>query len=326
MDMSETKIIMCRFCQTHNKIPLASLFTQLQTAKCGRCHENLFFSEEQKLTGLCSQHYEHPSDRQALDTVKKIPGIETVLKTLIKESYERAHRLYLKANTVAVTSRQLPTLQQMLLEAAFRLDLATVPDLFVTHAEEANAYTTGVEKPVMVLTSGLLELLTNEEVFFVLGHELGHWQAGHVLYKMASQLLSTATSALAELTLGVGRLLTTPLQLALLQWDRCSELTADRAGLLAVRRVEVAIQTLMKLAGGSRVIYEQMDYQEFLRQAEEFHLDQEDSTLNKFYITLQTLYRSHPFPVGRASEILAWAKQGAYLDLLAGRETFTTAS
>ena len=121
------------------------------------------------------------------------------------------------------------------------------------------------------------------------------------------------------MTLGLGRLLTTPLQLALLKWDRCSELTADRAGLLVIRKVEVAIRTLMKLAGGGRSIYDQMDYQEFIRQAEEFQMDQEDSTLNKVYVLLQVMYQSHPFPVWRTSEILNWVKHGDYLDILSGQ-------
>lgn len=317
--MSETRIITCRFCQSKNKIPLHSVFESLNTAKCGRCHENLFLEESQQLQQLTSKVYEHPSDTLALDNIQKIPGIDTILKTLIKESYERANRLYHKANTVEVTSKQLPHLYQLFLDAAFRLGIGKTPDLFIIQSPQANSYTSGVERPFVVVTSGLLELLTDDEVLYVLGHELGHWQANHVLYKMASRLFSEAAAAIADYTLGVGRLLTAPIQLAILKWDRCSELTADRAGLLVVRRVDSVVRTLMKLTGGSRSIYEQMDYHEFLRQAEEFQMDQEDNALNKTYVLLQTLYRTHPFPVWRASEILTWAKQGEYLNILTGQ-------
>ncbi|MBD3306631.1 M48 family metalloprotease, partial [candidate division KSB3 bacterium] len=175
-----------------------------------------------------------------------------------------------------------------------------------------------VDQPFVVLTSGMLDLMTDDEIFCILGHELGHWQARHILYKTASRIFSGAAAALAEVTLGIGRLLTTPMQLALLKWDRCSELTADRAGLLVVRRVDVAIRTLMKLAGGSHAIYERMDYQEFIHQAEEFQMDQVDSAINRMYVVLQAMYQSHPFPVWRASELLSWARQGAYIDILAG--------
>ena len=316
--MAETKIIQCRLCQSKNKIPLQSVLQSIQTAKCGRCHENLFIEETAQLKRLSSKVYEHQFDTKALEGIQKIPGVDTLLKTFLKESYERADRLYHKANTVAVTSKQFPHLHQLFLDAAFRLGVSPVPDLFVMQSPVTTAYTTGVEKPFVVLTSDLLELLTDEELLYVMGHELGHWQANHVLYKMASRMFSGAVSALAEMTLGFGRLLTAPVQLALLKWDRCSELTADRAGLLVVRRVDVVIQALMKLAGGNRFIYEQMNYQEFIRQAEEFQMDQEDSTLNKIYVVLQTMYQSHPFPVWRTSEILAWAKHGNYLNILAG--------
>ncbi len=317
--MPESKIIRCRFCQTKNKIPSRSMFEDTSQAKCGKCHDSLFLDEREPLTHLTSKTYEHHFDTQALEGIKKIPGIDTALKTLLKESYERANRLFHKANTVAVTSKQLPHLHQLFLDAAFRLDIQKIPDLYVLQSPVVNAYITGVDRPFVVVSSGLLELMTDEEVLYVLGHELGHWQANHVLYKMASRIVTGAAAALAEVTLGLGRLLTAPLQLALLRWDRCSELTADRAGLLASRRVDVVVRSLMKIAGGSRSIYEQMDYQEFIRQAEEFQMDQEDSTLNKVYVLLQVMYQSHPFPVWRTSEILTWVNHGAYLEIISGQ-------
>ena len=317
--MSEHKIISCRFCQTKNKIPTFPVFEGVMRAKCGKCHEDLFLDEHAQLTHLPSKLYEHPFDTRAMESIQKIPGVDSVLKTLIKESYERANRLFHKANTVSITSKQLPHLHQLFLDAAYRLDLETVPDLYLLQSPVVNAYTTGVDRPFVVLTSGLVDLMTDEEILCIMGHELGHWHAHHVLYKMASRIFSEAASAIAEVGLGLGRLLTTPMQLALLKWDRCSELTADRAGLLVVRKVDVVIRTLMKLAGGSESIYEQMDYQEFIRQAEDFQMDQEDSTLNKIYVLLQVMGQSHPFPVWRTSEIINWVKQGNYLELISGQ-------
>jgi Zn-dependent protease with chaperone function len=321
--MDATRIIHCRFCQSKNNLPLHSVFQSLETAKCGRCHGRLFVEGTAPLPHLCSTAYEHPADRQTLESLQKIPGIDSLLKHLLKESYERANRLYHRANAVAVTSRQFPRLHQIFLDAAFRLDLQKATELFVVQSPLVNSYISGVDQPFVVVTTGLLELMTDDEILYTVAHELGHWQAHHILYKTASRLLSEAASALAEVTLGIGRLLTVPVQLALLRWDRCSELTADRAGLLAVRRVDVAIRTFMKLAGGSRSIYEQMDYQAFLQQAEALHLDQEDNALNKTYVLLQEMYRSHPFPVWRAAEILRWAKEGAYLAILAGQYATT---
>ncbi len=317
--MPESKVIACRFCQTKNKIPLETIFQGLLQAKCGRCAEPLFFHDHTPFTGLTGNVYQHPVDLQALANLQKLPGVDSVLKTLLKESYERAERLFYKANSVAVTPRQLPRLHQLLLDAAQRLDWQPPPALYVLQNPQVNAFIIGVEEPFIVVTSGLLELMTDEEILFVLGHEIGHAQARHLLYKMASRLLSITLEVVADMTFGIGKLLTAPLQLALLKWDRCSELTSDRAGLLAIRKVEVAIRALMKLAGGSRSVYQQMDYQEFIRQAEDFQLDQDDSTLNKVFVVLQVISQSHPFPVWRAAELLQWAKAGCYLEILAGQ-------
>lgn len=315
--MSENHIVICRFCQRKNNVPVQAVFGDLQPVKCGHCHEPLFPQNSARLNKLISAVYEHHLDTKALENLQRIPGIDPILKTVIKESYERANRLFHQANTVAVTSKQFPRLHQLLLDAAFRLDIEAIPDMYVIQSPVVSAYTTGVDRPFIVLTSALLDLLEETEVLYVIGHELGHWQANHVLYKMASRLFMGAASALADVTLGLGRLLTTPVQLALLKWDRCSELTADRAGLLVVRRVDVAIQTLMKLAGGSYSIYEQMDYHEFIKQAEAFEMEQGEG-INTVFVVLQVMYQSHPFPVWRTSEILKWAKYGAYLDILAG--------
>jgi len=118
-DVSEIKIIQCRFCQSKNKIPFQAVFQNMQTAKCGRCHEGLFVAETAKLPKLTSKVYEHQFDTKALEGIQKIPGVDTILKTLIKESYERANRLFHKANTVAVTSKQLPRMYQLFLDAGF---------------------------------------------------------------------------------------------------------------------------------------------------------------------------------------------------------------
>ena len=191
-------ILRCRFCQAKNKVPFQSVFEELPHAKCGKCHEDLFLRETSQLKHLSSKVYEHRFDTQAMESIKKIPGVDNALKTLIKESYERANRLFHKANTVAVTSQQLPHLYQLFLEAAFRLDIHTVPDLYVLQSPVVKAYTTGVEAPFVVVSSGLVDLMTDEEVLYVFGHELGHWQANHVLYKMASRIFSGAASVFAD--------------------------------------------------------------------------------------------------------------------------------
>ena len=50
-----------------------------------------------------------------------------------------------------------------------------------------NAFTGGVEKPIIVLHSALVERLNDEETLAVIAHEVGHIHAEHVLYLTAAQ-------------------------------------------------------------------------------------------------------------------------------------------
>ncbi|MGB9977622.1 MAG: M48 family metalloprotease [Thermovenabulum sp.] len=64
-----------------------------------------------------------------------------------------------------------------------------------------------------------------------------------------AQVFPILGEIVGSITLGAGKLLSTGLQIALLNWVRMSEFTADRAGLLTCQDPEVAASALMKLAG-----------------------------------------------------------------------------
>ena len=85
-----------------------------------------------------------------------------------------------------------------------------------------------MNKPIIVLNSALVDLLDEEELRFVIAHELGHAISGHALYQTLLQRL-LVLSGVAELAVigGVGLRV---IVAALMEWSRKSELSADRAG------------------------------------------------------------------------------------------------
>jgi hypothetical protein len=74
----------------------------------------------------------------------------------------------------------------------------------------------------------------------------------------------------------------------------------------------------MKLAGGSKTVFEQTDTKEFLRQGGSYE-DFDYSTLNKFYKLMYEMRLSHPLPIYRAKEIKQWSEGGQYRELMSGR-------
>jgi Zn-dependent protease with chaperone function len=195
--------------------------------------------------------------------------------------------------------------------------------LFLFNDPAANAHSGGVEHPYVAVSTGLVDVMDDAEVGAVLAHELAHWHCKHVLYKTATELLVGAASAVATATLGVGSLVLIPLRLALLKWDRCSELSADRGMLLATRDLELSMRVLFKLAGGSFRLRDELSLDKFVEQAEAARRDTESGVLDRVFSLLQSLYRTHPFPLWRAAELMRWACDGGYLALVQADPTVT---
>lgn len=315
--MSETIVIPCRSCSKKNRLAPDQALADLSKPVCGACRATLFLPLEEPLDAVETAHFQHPQDRRALVALRQIPGVETLTRMLIKESYERSEILRHYASYVRVGPEQLPELFGLYRRAARRLVIDPLPELFVVQSPQANAYTIGSAKPIVAITSGLLELLEPEEVCGVLAHELTHVKCDHVLFKTAARFIAFAGASIAASTLGLSNLVLAPLRLALLEWDRCSELTADRGELLVTGSIQVHTRTMMKLAGGSAKIYEQMSVAAFEEQIRALESMQEESWVNRLTGLIQTLERTHPFPVWRARFARQWATSAELFQLLA---------
>jgi Zn-dependent protease with chaperone function len=265
-----------------------------------------------RLTGISSRAYEHPADRSALVALRKLTGFDTLLKLLNGLFNERAMRLNFLASGVKVSDRQFPHIHEMLRDGAYVLDMDTVPELFVSQTPLVNAMALGTNTPFIVLNSGLVELLDAEELRAVIGHELGHILSGHSVYRTMLYNLIVLASRIAWMPIGYIGL--RAIIWGLEEWYRKSELSCDRAGLLAGQDLDASRRVLMKLAGGSRLA--EMNADAFHDQAREYDAapDLRDSILK----LLQLQGNTHPFAVVRFAELDHWVSSGEYERILAG--------
>jgi Zn-dependent protease with chaperone function len=264
------------------------------------------------LRNISSRAWEHPADKGALVALRKLKGFDTVVKLLSGLINERSVRLLFLGSAIRVDERQFPALQRALSDAAATLDTELVPELFVRADPGFNAYCIGMERPIIVVDSGFVDLLDEEELRWVIAHELGHAMSGHAVYRTILLRLMSMSGIFYSVPLGgLGLRM---IIAGLMEWRRKSELSADRAGLLATQDPAVAYRALMKMASGGHL--DDLDQTSFFEQGAEYDaaVDLRDSVLKLLLLERRT----HPMTVSRASELRRWVDSGAYTTILTG--------
>ncbi|AFY44659.1 M48 family metallopeptidase [Nostoc sp. PCC 7107] len=273
-------------------------------------------------TGISSDAFRHPLDRQAEQALRNLPGFELIARKFMEFVYERPQLVYLMGNTIQVGPRQYSTIYQIFRECVRDLDVYPEPALFVSQNPQANSYALGQENPYIVINTGILDLLEEVEIRAVLAHELGHIKCGHTILVQMAMWAMSAASALGELTFGIGNFVTQALIYAFFEWRRKAELTADRAALLVIDDVNPVMSSMMKISGGSSKYAHECSLQEFIRQSENYQALDEDG-LNQIYKFLiyngaQGMMLSHPFAVERIHYLREWAVSEEYQQIRRG--------
>jgi len=148
------------------------------------------------LTGISSRAWEHPADKGALTALRELKGFDEVLKGLFSMWNERAYRLQFLGGAIRVDHRQFPRVHRLFAESAATLDLAELPELYVQLDRSLNGMCIGLSQPFIVVNSGALELLDDEELRHLLGHELGHLMSGHAVYRTMIVILTDWATSL----------------------------------------------------------------------------------------------------------------------------------
>ena len=251
----------------------------------------------------------HPEDAAALQQLESIPGFPAFVKKVMAIGFEQLRYGMNMATAIRLSPTQLPELYNHLPPICEKLGIAE-PEFYLQMDPGPNAWTFGDTKIFITITSGLVELLNDEELDAVIAHECGHILCRHVLYHSIAQYILSGADAL-----GVLGSLTVPIQYAILYWYRKSELSCDRCGSI-ITSPEVLARSMARLSGGPKSITNDLNMQEWIRQADQYEQIKNENLWSKALQLSIIIGQSHPFSAVRVREIYKWGESPQYKNLM----------
>jgi len=264
---------------------------------------------------LSYKSFAYPQDDETLEAVKRIPGVTKLFDWIIDnllEEYLALNHLY---NATRVDAKQYPSLWNTVRKCCKILD-CPVPDVYISFNIGFNAMTSGVDRTFLMIGSRVVDIFPPEDQLFMIGHELGHIKANHVLYKTVTRFIVEFLPVLQSMIpINVG-MLYRPMLLALAEWDRRSEFTSDRAGLLCCQNLDAATNALAWFSGRLRRRENEYSRQVLSDQIADVQLSK--NQLARLMLFLSSIQNTHPYSVLRISELTKWRESGAYDEILKG--------
>jgi len=167
-----------------------------------------------------------------------------VLKQLNESNSDTWWRSNMEGHSLKVARELLPDIYDLCYSVMDKLGYKEKVDFYITGDTTVNAFSVAAEKEgeahIVNINSGLFDLMTQDELRFVIGHELGH--------------LINRDTALARLINFVfpheATNIPIILQYKIRLHSQLAELVADRYGYIATENLESCVTAFFKMASG----------------------------------------------------------------------------
>ncbi len=185
--------------------------------------------------------------------------IENIIRIGKIHTATNYHRSMLEGHSFKVEKETLTHYYNIFCDVKNKLGFDEPVDFYITGDSNVNAFAISSEEDgephIVNVNSSLIQLMTDDELRFVIGHELGH--------------LITRNAHLMRLIHYVFPEYKNPpiaLQYKIRLWQQLSELIADRYGFLAMPRIEVCVSAFFKMSSGLDFNKMQMKVEAFLEE------------------------------------------------------------
>lgn len=210
------------------------------------------------------EQYRCESDRSLADELANHASVRPIMRALADSERSQGTRRSLLAQALRLTPSIAPNLHGILDRCRRLLAVESDVELYVYGSPQFNAACTAPEggRVFVLLSSTLAEAFSDDELSFVIGHELGHHVYDH--HGLPVQVLTDPRHELRA-----------PLILRLLSWQRYAEISADRAGLVCCGGLDPAARALFKLSSGLKASPSEEQVRAYVQQAQELYAEAE---------------------------------------------------
>lgn len=231
--------------------------------------------------------------------------IEALLKEAKIERFENEWKYILEGHSFKVTEDLASRLYNLFQEVKDTLKFKEDIDFYVTNSSEVNAFAISSleegEANIINVNSGLIERMDDDELKFIIGHEIGH-----------------LISKNAQITKIIRFVYPDPDKIPILLyhkvnlWNKLAELTADRYGFIASPKLEKIISNFFKLSSGLDPNRIKFDYKAYLAENEEI--------IEYFKSNRGKNVSSHPINPIRIKALQAFSESEMYKKIEQGEE------
>ncbi|MFT5686892.1 MAG: Zn-dependent protease with chaperone function [Myxococcota bacterium] len=218
------------------------------------------------------------------------------------------HRMTRGRNPATIESH--PRLFQLYTDVLDTFDITDDWPLYVVPMGGINAGAVGMNSPFLVISEEASRL-SSADIRVIMAHEVGHVLSGHVLYRTMMRLLLNFSWVAFSSVVGIPVIVAA--LMATVEWERKSELSADRASALAM--------------GGSAEVRHVLEYlntghddalQERLNKLKLNLSDETKEKIQGALEALQKLITKHPPIEDRIAAVEAWTASPEFAAIMAG--------
>lgn len=194
------------------------------------------------------------------------------------------------SNAVMLNKYIAPRLYDLCAEVQTRLGFEEQIDFYVQSTPELNAFSLngcGLVPHIVCMNSALIQLASDDELRFVIGHEIGHIVFEHNKLDFIKRFILREGEERAPIQIYI----------AYLRSMHAAEISADRVGYLAMPDINIVTKAIFKLHFGLPAESMNFKIEEYLKQLDKLH-----------ELGVGNFYTSHPNPMIRIQALLDFEK------------------